>query len=130
MNSNSRIFRKLAFAPLILIASCAPAEPAAAPAAIADLSGRTAGPPQRCVPAQQTSGLRIAEQGVVLYGSGRTIWVNRLASDCPGMTRMDILVVEPTGSQYCRGDRARTIDPVSRIPGPACILGDFVPYTR
>jgi hypothetical protein len=130
MNSISRIIRQLAYAPLILIASCAPAKPAAVPITIAELAGRTAGSPQRCVPAQQTSGLRIADKGVVIYGSGRTVWLNRLASDCPGMTRMDILVVEPTGSQYCRGDRVRTVDPVSRIPGPACILGDFVPYTR
>ena len=41
-----------------------------------------------------------------------------------------VLVTEPTGSQYCRGDIVRTFDRSSRIPGPACILGDFVPYRR
>jgi hypothetical protein len=46
------------------------------------------------------------------------------------MDRMQILVVEPIGAQYCRGDRVRTMDPVSRIPGPACTLGDFIPYSR
>jgi len=39
-------------------------------------------------------------------------------------------VTEPIGSQYCRGDIVRSFDRQSRIPGPACILGDFVPYTR
>lgn len=130
MNSISRIIRQPAIAPLILVAACAPAAPSRPPAAIPELAGRTAGVPQRCVPIRQNDSLRIADSGIVLYGSGRTLWLNRLGSDCPGMTRMDVLVVEPTGSQYCRGDLVRTVDPVSRIPGPACRLGDFVPYTR
>ena len=119
-----------AFASLAaLVGSCAPAQPAG-PVALPELAGRTAGAPQQCVPIQQTESLRIVGPGTVVYGSGRTIWVNRLASSCPGADRMDILIVEPTGPQYCRGDRLRTVDPVSRIPGPACILGDFVPYSR
>ena len=111
-------------------AGCAPSNPAGPPAPIAELAGRTAGAPQRCVPTQQTGTLRIAGPGMVLYGSGRTIWLNRLASPCPGMSRMNFLVVEPFGAQYCRGDRVRTVEPVSKIPGPSCLLGDFVPYTR
>jgi len=121
----------VAFASLTAIAgSCAPSQPATRPAAIAELAGRTAGAPQRCVTIEQNQNLRIADSGTVIYGSGKTVWVNRLASICPGATRMDILIVEPMGLQYCRGDRARTIDPVSKTPGPACILGDFVPYSR
>lgn len=114
-----------------LAGSCAPA-PAQpiAPAAIPELAGRTAGAAQRCVPTQQTGAMRIAGPGVILYGSGRTIWLNRLASPCPGMSRMNSLIIEPFGSQYCRGDRVRTVEPVSRIPSPVCQLGDFVPYSR
>jgi hypothetical protein len=112
-----------------LAGSCASARPAG-PAVIAELAGRTAGAPQRCVPIRQTENLRIVNPQTVIYGSGRTIWVNTLASNCPGADRMDIFVVEPIGTQYCRGDRVKTVDPVSRIPGPACILGDFVPYSR
>jgi len=113
----------------VLVGSCAPAQPASS-TAVSELAGRTAGAPQQCVPIQQTASLRIVGPGTVVYGSGRTIWVNQLASSCPGADRMDILIAEPTGPQYCRGDRVRTVDPVSRIPGPACILGDFVPYSR
>lgn len=115
---------------LAAVAGCAPSEPAGPPAPIAELAGRTAGAPQRCVPTQQTRSMRIAGPEVVLYGSGRTIWLNRLASPCPGMSRMNILIVEPSGAQYCRGDRVRTVEPLSKIPGPSCLLGDFVPYTR
>ena len=113
-----------------LAAGCAPAQPAGAPAPIAELAGRTAGPPQQCVPTQLTGSMRIAGPQVILYGSGRTIWVNRLPAHCPGMSPMNSLIVEPFGAQYCRGDHIRTVEPTSRIPSPACILGDFVPYTR
>jgi hypothetical protein len=109
---------------------CAPAESPRPPGAIPELAGRTAGAPQTCVSIEPAASLRIVNDRTVLYGSGRTVWVNRLASDCPGLNSMDILAVDVTGSQYCRGDRVRRLDPVSRIPGPTCVLGDFVPYAR
>jgi hypothetical protein len=110
--------------------SCAPSSPTGAPTLLADLAGRTAGAPQRCVPTRLTGSLRIAAPQTILYGSGRTIWVNRLPPPCASMGLMDVIVVEPVGTQYCRGDLVRTINAVSKIPGPACPLGDFVPYTR
>ena len=113
----------------VLAGSCAPAQPPSR-AALSELAGRTAGAPQQCVPTRQTANLRIADRQTVVYGSGRTIWVNRLASDCLRTGPTHVLVVEPLGSQYCRGDRVHSVDPVTKIPGPFCRLGDFVPYTR
>ena len=130
MTNISHIIRQLAIVPLAMIAGCAPAAPTAGPAVIPELADRTAGAPQRCVPTQLTGAMRIAGPGVVLYGSGRTIWVNRLASPCPGMSRMNSLIVEPFGAQYCRNDCIRTVEPTSGIASPSCLLGDFVPYTR
>lgn len=72
----------------------------------------------------------MADGNALLYGHGRTIWVNSFAERCAGLRAGDVLIVETTGSGYCRGDLVRTLDRVSRVPGPACILGDFVPYTR
>ena len=115
---------------VLTAAGCAPSTPAGAPTPIAELAGRKAGPSQRCVPTQLVGSMRIAAPQVVLYGSGRTIWLNRLADNCLGIAPMNILVVEPFGSQYCRGDRVRGVEPTSRIPGPTCTFGDFVPYTR
>jgi hypothetical protein len=114
----------------VLAGSCAPAQRPTAPTVIPELAGRTAGAPQRCVPTRPSDSLRIVDAQTVIYGSGQTVWVNRPASTCPGMDQMDVLVVDLIGSQYCRGDRVRTIDPVTKIPGPSCILGDFVPYRR
>ncbi len=113
-------------------AGCAPAEPVNSNPAIGEIVGRTAGLAQRCVPIIQSEALRLAEgqTQVLVYGNGRTIWLNRLRSNCAGLERDDTLIVEPIGSQYCRGDRVWSFDPVSRIPGAACMLGDFIPYTR
>jgi hypothetical protein len=121
--------RVAAFA--VLIGSCAVPQPALAPGQSRDLVGRIAGAPQRCVPIQQATALRISadDRHTLVYGSGRTIWANHLGPGC-GFGSGDILVTEPFGSYYCRGDLVRSIDSMSRIPGPACVLGDFVPYTR
>ena len=42
----------------------------------------------------------------------------------------DIPIFEPTASSYCRGDIVRSVDRDSHIPGPSCVLGEFIPYTR
>ncbi len=74
--------------------------------------------------------MRIGDDRTLIYGRGRTVWVNRLGPDCRGIRRSDILILEPIGASYCRGDRVRSTDPVSGIPGPGCRLGDFIPYRR
>jgi hypothetical protein len=94
-----------------------------------ELAGRTAGAPQRCVNIQQNESLRIVGPNAFLYGAGRTVWLNVPPGDCRGLRDSDVLVTEPLG-QYCRGDLVRSIDRYSKIPGPTCRLGDFIPYTR
>ena len=95
-----------------------------------ELAGRRAGPPQHCVDMRQGEGLRISENNrhTLVYGSGRTVWANFLGQ-CRFNTD-DILVTEPFGSSICRGDIVRSLDRVSRIPGPSCVLSDFIPFTR
>jgi hypothetical protein len=82
------------------------------------------------VPIRQSEGLRISENSrrTLIYGTGKTVWANDLGQ-CRFLSD-DILVTEPFGSSYCRGDIVRSLDRVSRIPGATCVLGDFVPYTR
>ncbi|HEY0414238.1 MAG TPA: hypothetical protein VGD66_13975 [Allosphingosinicella sp.] len=96
-----------------------------------ELAGRTAGPPQSCIPTDQGRSLRIVDDRTLAYDSGRTLWVNRLTAPCPGLRPMDTLIVEVNGSQYCRGDHVRSRPfPGNGIAGPICILGDFTPYRR
>jgi len=114
-----------------LSACTASPPPAATPGRARELVGRVAGTPQRCVPIERDIGLRVADgdRATLLYGTGRRIWANHLLAGC-GFNRSDALVVQPIGSDYCRGDFVRSFDPVSRFTGPSCFLGDFVPYTR
>ena len=96
-----------------------------------ELAGRSAGAPQHCALINTTDALRISDNDrhTLLYGSGRIIWANRIDPECR-FGSDDVLVTEPIGAYYCRGDIVRSFDRLSRIPGPACVLGDFVPYTR
>lgn len=122
---------KMAFVGLtVALAGCAAPPPIQPNAPIAELAGRVAGQPQRCVSIRQGESLQPANRNTLLYGHGRTVWINELQGGCGGFSRWDVLVLEPVGTQYCRGDLVRSIDPVSRIPGPTCRLGDFMPYTR
>lgn len=95
-----------------------------------ELAGRTAGGAQRCITTTQLDVLRPSENAphVLLYGGGRTVWANDLGSCRFGPD--DILVIQLYRPQLCRGDIVRSIDRLSKIPGPACVLGDFVPYRR
>jgi len=114
----------------LLLASCA-APPSSAPRrAAAELAGRKAGAPQHCISFDRLEGLRVSDtdRHMLLYGRGGMIWANDLGPEC-GFSVNDSLISEPL-SRYCRGDLVRSLDHVSQIPGPTCVLGDFVPYKR
>ena len=115
-----------------LAGSCAAPPPPGgyAPRQVAELAGRAAGPAEHCVNITPIDTIRVSESdpSTLVYGNGRTIWANDLGS-CR-FRSSDILITEPRGSRYCRGDIVRSMDQVSHIPGPACVLGDFVPYSR
>lgn len=95
------------------------------------LKGRVAGKPQNCISnPQQSGGPQIIDEHTILYRDGGRIWRNELASSCPSLDKYDILVVELHGSQLCRNDQFRPVDPGSRIPGAYCRFGDFTPYVK
>jgi hypothetical protein len=112
------------------LAGCTAPPPVASNAPIAEIAGRVAGPAQRCVITTQSQGLQAVNRNTLLYRNGSKIWINEMQAGCGGFGRWDVLVTEPIGTQYCRGDLIRSFDPVSKIPGPSCRLGDFVPYMR
>jgi hypothetical protein len=122
--------RRLALFIAIALAGCT--RPAAPPGSdLARLTaGRTPGPPQSCINSQPGYSLQAVDSTTITYGSGSTLYVNRLGP-CPGLRELStIIVVSSSGSQYCRGDRIRANEPGSIIPGPTCNLGDWTPYRR
>jgi hypothetical protein len=112
-----------------VLGSCAvPPEPAYAPRQAAEIVGRVPGTPQHCVPIERDQSLHVSatDPGTLIYGHGRTIWANRIAP-CT-LRSNDVLVMQPLGGSYCKGDIVRTFDSASRLPGSTCILGDFIPF--
>ena len=116
---------------LCLVAGCTAQAPEPLQGPSPELAGQMAGAPQRCVSFEPSSGLRIAEgdRHTLLIGNGQRIYSSSLGPNC-GFGWNDILVFQPVGTQYCSGDIVRLIDRTSGIPGPSCILGDFIPHTR
>jgi hypothetical protein len=119
---------------LTALAGCAPTgmEPHSARAdeLAVLLAGRAPGPAQSCVSETGTTALRVIDSRTIVYERGRTVWVNRLRADCPGLRADDPLIIKSTGSGYCRGDQIRSFEPYRSVPGPLCVLGDFVPHRR
>jgi hypothetical protein len=113
-----------------LVGCTAAPPPPANNAPIAQLAGRVAGEPKHCVLTDSGQGLTPVNRNTVIYQSGKTIWVNQMQGTCGGFGQWDIMVTEPIGTQHCAGDLVRSIDMHSRIPGPTCRLGEFVPYTK
>ena len=92
------------------------------------LAGYVAEAPKTCISSYQAENLRIIDNKTLAYGSGRIIYVNKLPQTCHSMNQLNILQVNAEGSQYCRGDRIRWIEPTTNIPGPWCVLGEWTPY--
>ena len=112
----------------LLCASCAQSAPPGAPTPIPELAGRSAGAPESCVRIEPNASMRITESYNLIYNEGSTVWLS--TNSCPAVTWNDLLVLHPMGSQHCRGDIVQTVDRTSGIPGPSCVMGDFVPYRR
>lgn len=115
--------------PLLLLAACGSGSAREADLS-RELAGRTAGPPEECVPASAGASLVARDSQTLVLRRGGTLWVNRLAAPCPGLTAASTLIVEVHGSSHCRGDPVRAVEPGRSIPGPICVLGGFTPYRR
>ncbi len=130
--------RSLIFAAMLGLAGCAASsEMAASQQAEAQkdlasaLGDRVAGEPRDCIPIRDSDSPQIIDGRTILYKPvGRTVWRNDLASSCPGLRTYTTLIVEVQGSQLCRNDRFRVLDPGSSIPGAYCLFGKFTPYER
>ncbi len=116
---------------VLAVSGCAVSQAGIAPQQSRELAQRAAGVAQRCVLIEPGESLRVSDSDghLLLYGSGRTIWANSLGPGC-GFDSSDVLITQPVGSYHCRGDLVRSVDSLTRIAGPSCRLGDFVPYSH
>lgn len=95
------------------------------------LGDRVPGTPRDCISTSDSDGPQIIDDHTILYKPvGRTIWRNDLAASCPGLRPYTTLIVEVHGSQICRNDRFRVLEPGTTIPNAYCMFGKFTPYEK
>lgn len=115
---------------LVAVGGCAPQPQPGTNGLARELAGYTPSQPQSCIGTFGNQNVRVIDPQTLAYGNGRTIYVNKLAAPCPAVDPHNTLIVEAQGGQYCRGDHVRGLEPGGIIPGPTCILQDWVPYRR
>jgi len=95
------------------------------------LAGRIAGKPVDCISRLDSSDVQVIDKTAIVYGSGRTIYVNRPVN-AGSLDSDDILVttIRGGGGQLCRLDDIKTRDRSSHFPTGFVNLGQFVPYQR
>lgn len=91
--------------------------------------GRVAGTPVSCINQSDRSDMQVIDKTAIVYGSGRTIYVNR-PRNAESLDSDDILVTRLHGSQLCKLDSVRTHDRSTQSYTGFVMLGDFVPYRR
>lgn len=94
------------------------------------IGDRQPGTPQNCINPGMNDGPRIIDRRRVIYRQGPRLWVNTLEAECPNLEPYNTLIVEMHGSQLCRNDQFRVLEPGNRIPGPYCRFGKFTPYSK
>ena len=94
------------------------------------LKGRVAGKPEDCISSMLGTGPEIVDSRTLLYHQGSRVWRNDLEGGCPGLDPSDTLILETHGSQLCRLDTIRVMEPGSSISGRSCRLGMFTPYKK
>lgn len=130
----------VAMAAATLSACVAGGEQAAGPQAMsprelaaleANLGGKVAGEPVRCIRNDQgVNTVRVSDDILLYRVSSRLVYRNDLRGHCPGLGRdSDIIVTQSLGGMGpCSGDIIRLVDRTSGISGPSCVLGEFTPY--
>jgi len=93
------------------------------------LDGRVAGKPQNCINTRVNSDSEVIDGTAVIYGRGRTIYVN-VPANARELDSDDALLIRQTGSQLCRQDIVTTFDTNGGFYTGNVFLGAFVPYTR
>ena len=113
-----------------MLIALAGAGAAQAPQKIAELEGRAAGKPQRCLPLPPGRLFNTSDSDphLLLYDDGKTVWASRLATDCrfgPG----ESIIPDTSASYYCQGDFVRQGNRIELSPfGARCALGKFTPW--
>jgi hypothetical protein len=93
------------------------------------LAGREAGQPVDCISLSDSRDQRVIDKTAIVYGKGRTIYVNRPAN-ARDLDSDDVLVSRISGSRVCKLDIVRLHDRSGGWFRGFVGLEQFVPYRR
>ncbi|MBR0553444.1 hypothetical protein [Stakelama marina] len=83
-----------------------------------------------CINSSLVTGPQIIGNDTIIYReSGRRLWVSKIEA-CPALRPLTTLIVEQYGTQLCRHDRFRVLEPGATIPSAYCTFGTFTAYDR
>jgi hypothetical protein len=93
------------------------------------LAGRVAGEPEKCLPYAANSSMKVIDKTAIVYGRGKTVWVNR-PTNARSLDDDDILVRKSHTAQVCNLDIVQLVDRGSRMYSGTIGLNEFVPYRK
>jgi hypothetical protein len=93
------------------------------------LEGRVAGEPESCLPYGVSDNVRIIDKTAIVYGRGKTLWVNR-PMNADNLDDDDILVRKSHTARVCNLDSVDLVDRSSRMNSGFVGLNEFVPYKK
>ncbi|QFT76627.1 hypothetical protein [Erythrobacter sp. THAF29] len=94
------------------------------------LEGRVAGEPQNCIRTRLNNRLRVIDETAYVYGSGRTIYVQRTKNP-EDIDRDDVLIQRRfSASQLCKLDIVTKAERAGGIFTGVVFFDEFIPYTR
>jgi len=95
------------------------------------LEGRVAGEPVDCISTVVNKSSQVIDKTAIVYGSGRTIYVQRPRSGASSLDSDDVLVTRLTSPELCSIDTVQLHDRgVGHFWKGFVGLDKFVPYTR
>lgn len=96
------------------------------------LAGRTAGQAVRCVPNFRSSEMTIIDDGTILFGEGKTIYLQKPAGGCPGLGigGNTLVARQFATNRMCQGDVNEVVDARNGITVGSCVFEPFIPYTK
>jgi hypothetical protein len=92
------------------------------------LEGRAPAAPVSCIDAERVDSVEIVGARTIIYRDAGRVWVTGPDDACPALRPDVLLVVEQSGSQYCRGDRFAVVERGSRVPSSHCHFTAFTPW--
>ena len=117
----------------VIAASPAQEERAAKEAAALEkaIAGKVAGKPVSCISLRDIDrSQNIGENAIIYRISTNRFYVNKPRGGCSGLRDGRALITRSPTDRLCSGDVARVVDLTLGFEGPACILGEFIPYTK